>query len=125
MAADAYGEGGTLQYLVRFEGRTLLFIGTANFIESEIEGLRPDVAIVAVGLREKIPDYSCRLMRAIGKPRLVLTNHFDAHWKPLGPEQMGIEKDSRASLEKFAGEVHACAPDTKVVIPVHLAPVEI
>jgi L-ascorbate metabolism protein UlaG (beta-lactamase superfamily) len=106
MAADAYGEGGTLQYLVRVEGRTILFIGTANFIEREIEGLRPDVAIVAVGLREKIPDYSCRVMRAIGKPRLVLTNHFDAHWKPLGPEQMG-------------------APDTKVVIPVHLQPMPI
>lgn len=34
----------------------MLFIGTANFIESELEGLRPDVAVVAIGLREKIPD---------------------------------------------------------------------
>jgi L-ascorbate metabolism protein UlaG (beta-lactamase superfamily) len=125
MAANAYNEGGTLQFLVRFEGRTILFIGTANFVESELSGLRPDIAIIAVGLREKIPDYSCRLMRALGRPRLVLTNHFDAHWKPLGPEQMSIEEDSRKSLEKFADEVHACAPETKVVVPVHLQPMSI
>lgn len=125
MAADAYAEGGTLQYLVRFEGRSVLFIGTANFIESELEGLRPDVAIIAVGLREKIPDYSCRLMRALGKPPLVLTNHFDAHWKPLGPEQMSIAEDARASLERFPDEVRACAPETKVVVPTHLQPISI
>ncbi|UQA56364.1 MBL fold metallo-hydrolase [Polyangium aurulentum] len=125
MAAGAYNEGGTLQYLVRFAGRTILFIGTANFVESEIEGLRPDIAIIAVGLRDKIPDYSCRLMRALGKPRLVYTNHFDAHWKPLGPEQMSIEEDGRKSLDAFADEVHACAPETKVVVPVHLQPMSI
>lgn len=125
LAADAYAEGGTLQYLVRVEGRTILFIGTANFIESELAGLRPDVAIIAVGLREKIPDYSCRLMRALGEPPLVFTNHFDAHWKPLGPEQMSIGEESQKRLEKFADEVHACAPRTKVVIPVHLQPMPI
>jgi len=125
MAASAYNEGGTLQFLVRFEGRTILFIGTANFVESELEGLRPDIAIIAVGLRDKIPDYSCRLMRALGKPRLVFTNHFDAHWKPLGPEQMSIGDKGQKSLDTFPDEVHACAPETKVVVPVHLQPMSI
>ena len=125
MATKAYAEGNTLQYLVRVEQRTILFVGSANFIESELEGLRPDVAVLAVGLREKIPDYSCRLMRALGRPRLVLADHFDAHWKPLGPEQMSIEEESRASLMRFAGEVHACSPESKVVIPEHLRPIAI
>lgn len=125
MAADAYAEGGTLQYLVQVEGRRILFIGTANFIEGELEGIRPNVAVVAVGLREKIPDYSCRLMRALGRPGLVLTNHFDAHWEPLGPKQMNLGEKARASLAAFAGEVHACAPETKVVVPTHLQPIPI
>jgi L-ascorbate metabolism protein UlaG (beta-lactamase superfamily) len=125
MAASAYAEGNTLQYLVRVEGRSILFIGTANFIESELQGIHPDIAVIAVGLREKIPDYSCRLMRVLGKPRLVLTNHFDAHWAPLGPSQMAIEEDGRESLARFADEIHACAPDTKVVVPVHLSPMAI
>ncbi|APR87234.1 secreted protein [Minicystis rosea] len=122
MEARAYTEGGTLQYLVRVHGRSILFIGSANFIEGELTGLRPDVALVAVGLREKIPDYTCRLMRALGRPRLVLTNHFDAHHEPLGPKQMSLGDDARTSLAKFADEVHSCAPDTKVVVPTHLQP---
>lgn len=125
MAAKGYAEGGTLQYLVRFEGRSVLFIGTANLVDRELDGLRPDVAVIAVGLSEKIPDYACRLMRALGRPPLVLTNHFDAHWAPLGPEQMDISDEGRAHLATFAEEIHACAPDTKVVVPVHFQPISI
>jgi L-ascorbate metabolism protein UlaG (beta-lactamase superfamily) len=119
MAAEAYVEGGTLQYLVRLEGRTVLFMGTANFIESELEGLRPDVAIVAVGLREKVPDYCCRLMRALGNPSLVMTNHFDAHRQPLGAKPMDIGDEGLADLQAFANEIHACSPTTRVVVPKH------
>jgi L-ascorbate metabolism protein UlaG (beta-lactamase superfamily) len=122
LPASGYTEGGTLDYLVRVGNHAILFIGSANFIESEIEGLRPDVAILAVGLREKIPDYSCRLMRALGQPPLVLTNHFDAHWEALGPDPMKIGDEARANLAKFADEIHACAPATRVVVPTHRVP---
>lgn len=125
LRAKDYAEGGTLQWLVTAGGKRVFFIGSANFIESEIDGLRPDVAVVAVGLREKIPDYACRLMRALGAPRLVLANHFDAHWEPLGPKQMDIGDEGRASLAHFADEIHACAPATKVVVPAHLEPIAI
>lgn len=123
MKASGYGEGQTLQYLVRVNGQSVLFIGTANFIDGELDGLRPDVAVIATGLRGKIPDYSCRLMRALGQPRLVLANHFDAHSTPLGPKQMDIGDEGRASLAKFADEIHACSPRTKVVVPTHFQPI--
>ncbi|GAC1527214.1 MAG: MBL fold metallo-hydrolase [Polyangiales bacterium] len=122
MTAGAYAEGGTLQYLVRVGGRSILFVGTANLIDAELEGVAPDVAIVATGARDKVPDYACRLMRALGRPPLVLTNHFDAHWQPLGPKQLEIGDEGRASLARFADEIHACAPETRVVVPTHLAP---
>jgi L-ascorbate metabolism protein UlaG (beta-lactamase superfamily) len=125
MTAGQWAEGGTLQYLVHAAGRSVLFIGSANFIEAELTGLRPDVAVIATGLREKIPDYSCRLMRALGNPPLVLTDHFDAHWQPLGPKQMDIGDNGRASLAAFADEIHRCAPSTKVVVPAHLQPMSI
>lgn len=125
MTADGYGEGGTLQFFVTTGGRKVLFIGTANFIEAELEGLRPDVAIVATGLRAKIPDYTCRLMRVLGKPPLVLTNHFDAHWEPLGEKQMDIGDAGRASLAAFAEEVHACAPATQVTVPQHFVTISL
>jgi L-ascorbate metabolism protein UlaG (beta-lactamase superfamily) len=122
MKADGYGEGGTLQYLVTVGGKSVLFIDTANLIDGELDGLRPDVAVIATGLREKIPDYACRLMRALGRPPLVLTNHFDAWREPLGPKQADIGDDGRADLAKFADEVHVCAPSTRVVVPTHLEP---
>jgi L-ascorbate metabolism protein UlaG (beta-lactamase superfamily) len=125
LTADGYGEGGTLQYLVHVAGRSILFIGSANFVENELRGLHPDIAIVAVALREKVPDYSCRLVRALGNPALVLANHFDAHWEPLGPRQMDLDDEARASLAKFAAEVASCAPTTRVVVPVHLQPMPI
>lgn len=124
LPAGDYHEGGTLQYLVAAGGRSVLFVGTANFVEAELVGLRPDVAVVAVGLREKIPDYTCRLLSAVGRPRLVVANHFDAHWLPLGPRQMEIDDEAKASLARFPGEVAACAPGTKVVIPTPFAPIE-
>ena len=39
-------EGGTLAYLIRFRGRQILAFGGMNYIEREIDGLRPDVALV-------------------------------------------------------------------------------
>ncbi len=122
MAARAYSEGGTLQYLVRFEGRTIYFVGTANFIEEEVRALdaHPDVAIVAVGLREKIPDYTCRLLRALHQPPLVVPNHFDAFREPLRPGKMELEPSTRANLDAFVAEVGTCAPGTRVEVPVHL-----
>src|SRR5205823_14169046 len=107
------------------DGRSILFIGTANFIEDELAGLRPNVAVIATGLREKVSDYSCRLMRALGQPRLVLANHFDAHWEPLGPSQMDIGDEARAGLQRFEEEIRSCSPTTRVVIPIHFQPIPI
>ncbi|WP_394820710.1 MBL fold metallo-hydrolase [Pendulispora albinea] len=124
LTSAGYALGDVFQYLVRVAGRTVFIVGSPNFIESEIEGLRPDVAIVA-GPSDKVPDYACRLMRALGKPPLVLANHFDNHAEPLGPKQMDVESERRADLAGFEREIHACAPQTKFVVPAHFRPISI
>jgi L-ascorbate metabolism protein UlaG (beta-lactamase superfamily) len=111
MTAAQYQEGGTFAYLVRIAGREILVLDTANFIERELAGLRPDIAIIAPGLREHIHDYTCRLLHTLGDPPIVIATHFD-DWKapPVGaPPSPG--------LVKFAEEVRACAPRTRLVIP--------
>jgi L-ascorbate metabolism protein UlaG (beta-lactamase superfamily) len=113
MPASGYQEGGTFAYLVRIAGHEILVLSTANYIERELEGLRPDIAIVAVGLREHIHDYTCKLMRAIGYPARVYANHFDDWQGP--PVDAPISED----LEAFVDEVHRCSPATEVVIPKH------
>lgn len=125
LKARDYREGNTLQYVVQFQGRTLYFVGTANFIEEELRGnhVKADIAIVATGMRHKVPDYTCRLLRAIGLPKLVLPNHFDAFQEPLRPGEMQLRADAQADLAAFEAEVHACSPSTRVVVPIWLEPI--
>jgi L-ascorbate metabolism protein UlaG (beta-lactamase superfamily) len=119
MRGSAYAEGGTLAYLFRLGGHEVLFLGTANFIERELSGLRPDVAIVATGLRHEIHDYTCRLMRVLGQPPLVYANHFDDWRAP--PAALEPSPDLRAFVE----EVRACSPGTEVVLPRPFAPYDV
>jgi len=113
MPSSDWPEGGTFAYLVRLAGHEILMLSTANFIERELEGLRPDIAIIGVGLRQEIYDYTCRLLHALGDPPRVYANHFDDWHAP--PVDVPPDED----LLAFVAEVEACAPGTIVTIPRH------
>lgn len=108
-----YPEGGTFAYLVRLGGHEILVLSTANYIERELVGLRPDVAIVATGLREEIYDYTCRLVRAVGAPARVYATHFD-DWRAAP-----VDEPPSDDLRAFVAEVAGCAPATVTTIPRH------
>jgi L-ascorbate metabolism protein UlaG (beta-lactamase superfamily) len=113
-------EGGTVAYLIRFGGHKILVFGSMNYIEREIEGLRPDVALIpASPLRLSIHEYSARLMRALGSPPLVLATHWDSSGVPYTASHEHQYKEAEA----FASEVKAASPRTKVVIPRHFEPI--
>jgi L-ascorbate metabolism protein UlaG (beta-lactamase superfamily) len=121
-SAIGFADGGdvaTFAYLVRMRGAQILVLDTANFVERELEGIHPDVAIVAPGLRDKITDYACRLMRVLGRPPVVLVTHFDDWHAPAGAP---LDDDTRADLAAFADEIHRCAPKTKVIVPEAFVP---
>jgi hypothetical protein len=66
-------QGGTLAYLVRIGGQRIMVFGGMNYIERELVGLQPDVALVsAAGSRKEIYDYTERPMRVLGNPPLVI-----------------------------------------------------
>ncbi|HEX7048916.1 MAG TPA: MBL fold metallo-hydrolase [Longimicrobiales bacterium] len=110
-------EGGTLAYLVRIGGREVLFISSANYIEREIEGLRPDAAVVAIGARQYVYDYTRRLLAALGDPPLILPNHWDGYTLPYDdPRATGSEGILRG-LEAFRQEVLRYSPRTEVRTP--------
>lgn len=111
---EQFAEGGTLNYLIRLGGHQILVIGSANFIERELEGLRPDIALIATGLRQEIYDYTCRLLRITGNPPLIYTNHFDA-WRKA-PETP-LDAETREDLAAFTNEVQGCSPQSRVVVP--------
>ena len=115
MTEAGYVEGGTFAYLIRIAGREIVVLDTANFIERELDGLRPDIAIIAPGYREKIHDYTCRLLHALGDPPTVLATHFD---DTRGPP---VDAPPGDDLQKFIAEVQHCAPRTRLIIPHHFA----
>lgn len=107
-------EGGTLAYLIRFQGHEILAFGSMNYIEREIEGLRPDVVLVGAGAsRSEIHDYTGRLMRDLNFPALVLPTHWDNFLAPYGATQ----QPAIDALQSFVQEVRVVSPKTRVTVP--------
>jgi len=107
-------EGGTLAYLIRFHGHQILAFGGMNYIEREIEGLRPDVVLVGAGAsRREIHDYTGRLIRGLNFPAVVLPTHWDNFLAPYGASQ----QPAIDVLQSFVHEVRAVSPKTKVIVP--------
>src|SRR5271165_5658514 len=107
-------EGGTLAYLIRIHGHQILAFGGMNFIEREIVGLQPDVALIGAGAsRKEIYDYSGRLMRDLNYPAIVLPTHWDNFLSPYGASQ----QPALDALQVFVQEIIAASPKTKVIVP--------
>ena len=119
----AYGqhaEGGTLAYAIRIAGREIVLFGSMNFIESELTGFRPDIALIgAMPERSFIENYTPRLLKALGNPKLVLPTHWDAFNVPFdAPQDRALER-----LQTFLAEVKAASPGSIVLVPERLKPI--
>jgi L-ascorbate metabolism protein UlaG (beta-lactamase superfamily) len=115
-------EGGTLAYLIRIHGHQILAFGGMNYIEREMEGLEPDVALVgAASSRKEIYDYAGRLMRALRYPALVLPTHWDNFLLPYEASQ----QPALDALRTFVQEISSASPKSKVVIPKYFEPIRL
>ncbi len=113
-------EGGTLAFLIRMAGHQIIAFGSMNYIEREIDGLRPDVALIgAMPERQKIYHYTQRLLQAIGYPPLVMPTHWDRFNVPYDvSQQPAIDR-----LQSFVAEVQAVSPHTQVIVPEYFTPI--
>lgn len=113
-------EGGTLAYLVRIGGHQIILFGSMNYIEREVDGLRPDVALIgAMPERQKIYHYTERLLRALGYPPVVMPTHWDRFNVPYDvSQQPAINR-----LQSFVAEVQAVSPHTRVIVPKYFDPI--
>lgn len=115
-------EGGSLAFLIRIGGHRILTFGSMNYIEREIQGLRPDVVLAGAGeSRVENYDYAGRLMRALGNPNIVLPTHWDNYFVPFDAPQ----DESLARLRAFVDEIHAASPRTRVIIPKYFEPISL
>jgi L-ascorbate metabolism protein UlaG (beta-lactamase superfamily) len=115
-------EGGTLAYLIRIGNHQILLFGSMNYVEGELKGLRPDVAMIgAMPERQYIYDYTARLMKVLGNPPLVLPTHWDRFNVPYSVSQ----QPARDRLKSFLSEVKSASPKTRVIVPVYFEPISL
>ncbi|MFI1002570.1 MBL fold metallo-hydrolase [Streptomyces galbus] len=111
-------EGDTLAYQVSVQGGpTILLMGASNFIERELTGIRPDVAMVPMSPHQALHRYVERLMDATGHPPLLFPCHHDDMHTPLtgAPALLAASVGTDA-----AAELSAAAPGSRVLNPHHL-----
>jgi len=111
-----YKEGGTLIYLLRIAGHRILIMGSMNYVERRVAGLRPDIAIVGAGRdRYQLYRYTDRLMRALGDPPVV----FPTHWDDYGTKP---RSEALKQVGTFIAEVRTASPKTRVIVPEYFTP---
>lgn len=117
-----FAEGGTLAYLIRIAGHKVILFGSMNYIEHELEGLNPDVALIsAMPERNNLDNYTPRIMRVLGNPPVVLPTHWDRFNVPYSvSQQPAVDR-----LQSFIAEVKAVSPNTKVIVPEYFKPISI
>ncbi|MCC8248623.1 MBL fold metallo-hydrolase [Saccharothrix luteola] len=70
-------EGGSLAYMITVGGFSVLFLsGTANYVEREVAGLRPDVLVLGMSGHANVHDYTARALRAT-RPKVLIPSHHD------------------------------------------------
>jgi len=107
-------EGGTLAYLFEIGEHRIIVFGSMNYIESELTGLHPDIALIgAMPERNNIEDYTPRLMKALGNPSIVIPTHWDRFNVTYDVSQAPAVR----RLDSFIDEVMAASPRTRVLVP--------
>ena len=113
-------EGSSLMFLIRFKSHKVLTMGSMNFIERELEGIRPDILLAGVNMsRFNMYKYDERLIRVTNFPKIIIPTHWDNFRVPYGFSQsVGIETKIKPFIEK----VKKISPNSRVIIPEHLKP---
>jgi L-ascorbate metabolism protein UlaG (beta-lactamase superfamily) len=113
-------EGGTLAYLFSIGGHRIIVFGSMNYIEAELNGSRPDVALIgAMPERNNIDNYTPRLMRVLGNPAIVIPTHWDRFNVPYSVSQ----EPAVRRLKSFIDEVETASPQTRVIVPDYFKPI--
>jgi len=103
-------DGGSFLYYFTFGQQRVLHQSTANFIQEKLTGVRPDLALLAVGH----DGYDLeRVLRSL-RPKAVIVQHFD-EWRSPFSEGMPAANVRRA--QRFARDITAVDNQIKVIVP--------
>jgi hypothetical protein len=96
-------------------------MGASDFVERNLAGLAPDVAMIAVPATDVTPAYVPRLLAALDWPATVVPVHWDDFEVELRnpPTTTPTDQDR---LDLFLAAVRKAAPRTRILLPEYLTP---
>lgn len=115
-------EGDTLSFQIEVpRGPRVFLMGASDVDESQLPGLDPDVAAIAVPSTDATHDFVPRVIEALGRPRTVVPVHWDDFETPLQNPPRASD-DMRHRLERFTDDVRRASPRSRVVVPAYNRP---
>jgi L-ascorbate metabolism protein UlaG (beta-lactamase superfamily) len=115
-------EGDTLSFQVRIAGGpSVFFMGGSDFVERNLTGLDPDVAMVALPSSTATDDYVPRLMEALGRPKVVVPVHWDNFETDLRNPPAVAPADA-TRLDALIAAVRKASPRSQVIRPEYDTP---
>jgi L-ascorbate metabolism protein UlaG (beta-lactamase superfamily) len=102
-------EGGSYLYYFTFGKLILLHQSTGNFIEENLQGLEPDIAILAEN-----SNYDWTEALKILRPKTVVVHHYDDWRVPLSS---GMTAAVRRRAQRLEQDVKSVDRNIKVIIP--------
>ena len=111
-------EGGSLMFLARFKNKKVLTMGSMNFVERELHGIKTDILLAGVNQSQLgLFNYNERLIKVTGYPKIVIPTHWDNFRLPYSFSQ---ENNIELKLIPFKRDIESLSSDTEVVIVRHL-----
>jgi len=102
-------EGGSYLYYFTFGKHRVLHQSTGNFIEENLKGLQPDIALLAATGNYDFTD-AIKILR----PKTVVIHHFD-EWR--SPFSIGIPASNRKRAQRVEQQVKSVDGNINVIIP--------
>ena len=119
--ARDYRMGGAFGVLLRAPGVTLYHNGSADLVDTELEGERADVLLVGLAGRKGTRDYLRRLVGHL-RPSLIVPTHHDAFFAPL---EEGVRLLPGIDLAGFVRDAREAAPAATLITPDYHEPLAI
>lgn len=116
-------EGGSVMFLIRFANHEILTMGSMNFVERELEGLKPDILLAGLNRSQlQLYKYNERLLRVTQYPKYIMPTHWDNFRLPYDKPQ---PETNVKQLEASKAAFESLSPKSKFIIVKHLESISI
>jgi L-ascorbate metabolism protein UlaG (beta-lactamase superfamily) len=115
LKASQYRHGAVCVPKLEVGGKTFMHNGSANFIESELQGHQCDVLFMCVPGWKNRPGYPDRMLE-ITKPKIVVPFHFDDFTAPIHT-QLKRRTVPFVDMKGLLHRINQIAPGTEIRVP--------